>query len=144
MTEQRGKNTMSSTYGRMIFMNWYLCPVQILLTCWSFIRRCQILIIHWFRRGNSQQRIALSSDTESLLGRSGTEDKAVAKARRNKKVYASEQMNVSVSAQSFSPLLFLTSCLYLLPFHPIHTAAQYHSTNTLSVIIILLYFISKG
>lgn len=55
---------------------------------------CQILIIHWLKKGARHRLAALSSDTESLLGCSAAEDKAVVKTQGKQHAYASGQIKV--------------------------------------------------
>lgn len=55
---------------------------------------CQILIIHWLKKGTRHRLASLSSDTESLLGCSAAEDKAVVKAQGKQCAYASAQRQV--------------------------------------------------
>lgn len=52
---------------------------------------CQILIIHWLKKGARHRLAALSSDTESLLGCSAAEVKTQGKQH----AYASGQIKVS-------------------------------------------------
>lgn len=66
---------------------------------------CQILIIHWLKKGARHRLAALSSDTESLLGCSAAEDKAAVKTQGKQHAYASGQIKVS-----FHPSFSWLSC----------------------------------
>lgn len=78
--------------------------VQPSTRCWpvDLLFSCQILILHWHKKGARRRLAALSSDTESLLGCSATGDKAVVRTQGKQHAYASGQMKVS-----FRPFIFL-------------------------------------
>lgn len=63
----------------------------------SLTQHCQILVIHWYKRGTRQNPVKFSSDTEFLLGDPGcpTEEKAGMKKHTKEQVHSSAQTKAS-------------------------------------------------